>query len=339
MVSIRKCEAVLTAINDGDGTGVHTRLKYLNLQRFPPGLRVGTARRADYDLDEVLAFALWFSLSQASFPPATATALVTDFWPEFTRMFLAAAHEDRAPGIEVEGLGETMAVITGKALKAASKEAPDEAAGPARAWNIEGALPSDLQDRLAGGYSSSVVVDLAATRRALLTALETGERPVAADWIAEQTASIARREGWTVALDRRGHRDVVAVRSKERNPRGEKLGERDYFFTRAIEIVDALAADATRRFPRQRLRRLARYVMRPSPREDWKRWVEVEDSGVQFVRAMEALIDGAGLVEGGSPHTVLTGAANRIADGEPGVLAAKIRHTAERARFYEPAAG
>lgn len=338
MVGIRKCEAVLTAMNGGDASGIHTRLKYLNLQHFPPGLRVGTAKRADYDLDELLAFALWFSLTQASFQPSTATALVIDFWPEFARLFLAGAEQAGLLPPEGDRSGETLAIISGSALKSISKGGPLDPAGPARPWNVAASRPERLHAHVSGEPGARIVIDLATTLAALLDALDAEPGIVAEGWAEQQLVAMARREGRSAQPEPGGAHPPPALRPRDAPARGDRLRERDYYFARAAELFHALADREERNPVSPRHERLARYLLRPSPREEWKRWVEVGATGVQFVWAAAALIEDLTDVETGVPDTMRIAAANRVGGAASGSthLAQQLLEAAKTARGYEP---
>jgi len=337
MVGIRKIEAALAATNGGDATGLHTRLQYLNLQRFPPGLRVGPARRVNYDLDEAYAFALWFSLTQAAFTPLAAMALVTDFWPELTRLFLAASQKAGVSGIAVPNPDETIAVIYGNALTMTARPSPSNLEAVARPFDITSATHSNLAGRLGGGLAASVVIDLVTVRSALVSALKADPEPLDQSTLDQQITSVAIREGWSP--EAKNGAPIPEIRRKEIPPRGEKLGERDYYFSRAIEFIDTIGNRPERAALTPRLERIAGYLLTPSPREEWKRWVEVADSGRQFIWGIGALLAETTTVTTHLPETLVIGAASVIADGDTSALAVKLRATAERARDYEPLPG
>lgn len=67
------------------------RLRHLSLQGFPPMPRTGRGGRLEYGASEVLATALVFDLGQAFVPPATATVIVVEAWPEISLAFAALA--------------------------------------------------------------------------------------------------------------------------------------------------------------------------------------------------------------------------------------------------------
>lgn len=335
MASLSKVHSVLVAMNEGDGTGLATRLQYLNHQGFPPGLRVGRSKRSDYDLDEVLAFALWFSLTQASFPPGTAMALVNDFWPELSRLFLAAARETGINEISIPNPTETIAVICGNVLKSTSRGGREDPFGPARPWNIVPTTERRLAGSLAEGLGASIVIDFASTWRALLSAIKSEPTPVSDSWVDEQIMSIAQREGWTNSPIERDA-PPTKVRTKEVPARGEKLGEQDYYFCRAIELIDTIRDNQRMGALSPRLGRLADYLLAPSPREEWKRWVEVGDSGAHFVWSVAALLHEKTTFATHIPETVRMAAAASVAGSDSGALAMRLRETAVRARAYEP---
>lgn len=338
MVSIRKIEAVITAMNGNDPSGLKGRLQYLNLQRFPPGFRVGKAKRADYGMDEVLAFSLWFSLTQASLTPASALALVRDFWPELSRLFITAASAG-VKGLDVPSENSTIAVISGNALRSADPGS-DSAGQPASPFDIASATPETLPKSLGSGFDARIVIDMVSVNAAIEAAMGLEPTPVGKEGVADEIRFFAEREGWARKIGQTEKAPELAVRKKVPEARGERLSEADYYFARALELIDAtpgLPAIDDDNPPPPRLVRTARYLLRPSPREGWKRWMSVGDGNVSFYFGIAALIEQTLGVATGVPHTASDGALMRLTDGEGDMetLAQKLRTTALAAHDLE----
>jgi hypothetical protein len=335
MVSIRKIEAVITAMNEGDASGLRGRLQYLNLHHFPPGFRVGKAKRADYGMDEVLAFSLWFSLTQASLTPIAATALVIDFWPELARLYMAAA---RRAGVRIEPVGpssETIAVITGNALKAAPKSDADDLRGPAAPFDIRSTTREALGKNLGKGFDARIVMDFEAIHETIAAAMAQDPGPVDAAQLHEAIVAFACREG-RVALLGDTARPAPSLRKINPDPRGVRLSEADYYYSRAIELLTAIEGRGGKKLAATpRLRRILDYILEPSPREEWKRWMQVGQSDVPFVWAIAALADETTDIRVNIPANLVITAGTRAVEGTNDSLAALLRRTALKASDYE----
>lgn len=340
MVSIRKIEAVITAMNGNDPSGLKGRLQYLNLQRFPPGFRVGTAKRADYGMDEVLAFSLWFSLTQASLTPASALALVKDFWPEFARLFITAAKEAGTKYLTVPSDHSTIAVISGNALRSTDRAGDGGDGRPASPFDIVLSRPAALAKDLGSGFDARIVIDMVSVNAAIEAAMALVPTPVDTDGVADEVRQFAVREGWAPNVNGGQRAPEPSVRMKVPEARGERLSESDYYFVRALELIDAaprLQPVDDDHLPPPRLVRTARYLLQPSPREGWKRWMSVGDD-VSFYYAAAALIERTLGIETGVPHTVSDAALTRLTNGTGDIatLAGAMRKTALIARELEP---
>ena len=339
MVSIRKIEAVITAMNGNDPSGLKGRLQYLNLRRFPPGFRIGTAKRADYGMDEVLAFSLWFSLTQASLTPASALALVKDFWPEFARLFITAASLAGTKDLKIPSDHSTIAVISGNALRSTDRAGDHFDGRPASPFDIVLSRPAILAEDLGSGFDARIVIDMESVNAAIEAAMALVPAPVGTDGVAEEVRQFAVREGWAPKVKGERPSPEPAVRKKAPEARGERLSESDYYFVRALELIDAAPqlppVDDDHR-PPPRLVRTARYLMQPSPREGWKGWVAVGED-VSFYYAAAALIERTLGIDTGVPHTVSDGALMRLTHGTGDIasLAAAMRSTALIARELE----
>lgn len=339
VVSIRKIEAVITAMNGDDHSGLKGRLQYLNLQRFPPGFRVGKAKRADYGMDEVLAFSLWFSLTQASLTPASALALVKDFWPEFARLFITAASVAGTKDLDVPSDHSTIAVISGNALRSTGSPGNGGDSGPASPFDIVLSRPATLARDLGSGFDARIVIDMESVNAAIGAAMALEPAPVGEDRVAGEVRQFAEREGWAQKVNGGQTAPEPSVRKKVSEARGERLSESDYYFVRALELIDAAPRLQPRdddHLPPPRLVRTARYLMQPSPREGWKRWVSVEGD-VSFYYAAAALIERTLGIDTGVPHTVSDAALMRVTHGTGDIvtIAAAMRSIALVARKLE----
>ena len=330
----------MTALNGGDASGLKGRLQYLNLQHFPPGFRIGKARRAEYGMEEVLAFSLWFSLTQASMTPIAATAFISDFWPEFSRLYLTAAEAAGVKGVAVSDRPTTtIAVITGNALKSSAKAHKDDLRGPARPFDILSTSRASLAKDLGHGFDARIVVDFGAVHAAFDEAMRAEPGPLTREQLAEEIRAFAHREGWAPSSSDHKTRPAPEVRPIVLEPRGQRLSEADYYYFRALEVIETVEAasrSGTRLTATPRLRRIAAYLLDPSPREGWKRWVEVGDSETAFIWAVAALIDTTTDVATGVPQTIIISAGGRVADSNVARLADALRETAMLAREYEP---
>ena len=332
MVSIRKIEAVITAMNGDDPSGLKGRLQYLNLQRFPPGFRVGTAKRADYGMDEVLAFSLWFSLTQASLTPASALALVKDFWPEFARLFITAASVAGTKDLTVPSDHSTIAVISGNALRSTDRAGDGVDGRPASPFDIVLSRPATLVKDLGSGFDARIVIDMVSVNAAIQAAMALVPAPVDTDGVAEEVRQFAVREGWAPKVKGGQTAPEPSVRKKVPEARGERLSESDYYFVRALELIEAAPRFQPvddDHLPPPRLVRTARYLLQPSPREGWKRWMSVGDD-VSFYYAAAALIERSLGIDTGVPHTASDEALMRLTHGTGDIdtLAAAMRSTA-----------
>jgi hypothetical protein len=302
MVSMRKVEAVVTAMNDGNAAGLKGRLQYLNLQRFPPGFRVGKAKRADYGIDEMLAFSLWFALTKASMTPLTAIALISDFWPEFSRAFLAAAAAAGAPHVVVPRRQETITVISGDALKSPAKTNPDDLRGPAKSFDIIVTTPGNVANTLNTGSGVLTLVDLRKVYAAMVDALKADPYALSEQDLERELISFAAREGW--ATHDLNLLQPIWIQKKNSYPRGERLSESDYYFSRAIELIDAVTANDGLTNLSPRIARFANYLIEPSPRESWKRGVSVGTRGATFMNVVAALIGATTSIATGVPKSI-----------------------------------
>jgi hypothetical protein len=339
MVTIRKIEAVATVMNGGDATLIRGRLQYLNVHHFPPGFRIGKSKRANYGMDEVLAFSLWFSLTQAWMTPIAATAFVSDFWPEFARLYLLAAQAAGVEDLNVGGRRGTIAVISGQALKSSGKANVDDLRGPAQPFNIDQATPASLAKLVGKGIDARIVIDFATVQATIRDAMANEPAPLTREMLDVEIRSFAAREGWATKVSGDETRPAPAVRLAEKQSRGQRLSEMDYYYSRALEIIEEIQRydpSGKKMKASPRLQRLAAYMRDPSPREEWKRWVEVTDSGTVFIWSMAALVEATTDIDLGIPHTVMMSAMKRVADGDAQVLATRLRETAMRAREYEP---
>lgn len=336
MVSIRKIEAVVTAMNGGDESGLKGRLQYLNLQHFPPGFRVGKAKRADYGMDEVLAFSLWFSLCQASMTPIAAIALVSDFWPELARLYLTAASRAGVLGISSGSGDATVGIITGNALKASAKANPDDLRGPARPFDIRSSTRDALAKSLGSGFDARIVMDFDAIHEAIAAAMPKEPGPVAEAQFNEEIGAFARREGWAPPVTGDAVLPPPHVRPIVPESRGQRLSEADYYYSRALELIGAIEKGGAKRLKASpRLNRAFGYLMDPSPREEWKRWVQVGETGIAFMWAMAALVEEATDIKTNIPETIIDGVGGRMTRDFNHSLLEMLRETSLKARGYE----
>ena len=307
---------------------VLSRLRRLSLEDFPPGHRVGSANSADYSLDDMIALTAWFALAEAFVPPVIATRMMRSFWPEIARGH-AVAFTDPAPETGA------FAVIVPAALADMGSEERAKGRGGINQGSWELRIPSgtDTLSTLPSAHGGLIVLDLSRMATRLVERLGGSLAP---DALRSALADFASRE--EVASDLAGS-DVLIVPTERLHvtpAAGERLMFGDHFYARAIAVVSAVV-DGSSDEP---ARRLIEYVARPNAREAWKRWVEVEGSGVPFLWAFSTFLESAGR-DGAIdlPETIKTAITGRLSrDGSIADFGAALVATAERARLYEPSA-
>lgn len=335
MVSMRKVEAVITAINGGDAASLKSRLQYLNLQGFPPGLRVGRARRADYGLEEIVAYAIWFSLTQASLAPATAMALISDYWPELARLFLASAQAAGVEGIDLAGHSETVAILRGRTIGTAGTTSGKPLRGASVLLDLTPSSKAEIARNMGAAFGGSVLIDFEGIYSTLVAALADEPHPISPESLSEQIRAMASQASGVSHDQQPSLLQSRILSRRDVLPRGERLSEADYYFARALELVDAVEARSSPRRPTRRQALIAQYVLRPSQREEWKRWVAVEDTGVAFAWVAAALVAAYFGMETGYPATLEIGVMSHVGGNRIETLAEVLKKTALIGRDLE----
>lgn len=334
MISIRKVEAVIAGMYGLEPTKVvRARLQHLNVRDFPPGLRVGKAKRADYGVAELYAYAVWFALADAFVPGAVAAEIVRDAWPELVRALLASAN----PTSGESNRSSSFVCITPEALAAT---------GPARAadettadtWDLRIVGETDLAPLVLGAAGGAWFLDVGGLLQRMLGWLGAGPMPVVADTVRSEIERLLLLDGWLPGYPNAESPEAApSIRPAETRVRGDRLIEADYYFARAIAILDGIESDSEVSALSPRAMRYLRYLENPAPRERWKAWPRVTDSEIPFWWALAALVQArhADIL----PHlsaTLVAVATNALANvGDTTAQISLLRSEAERYRGME----
>ena len=310
------------------GSALKPRFRHLNEDDFPPGHRVGTSRRADYKTEDVLAFVAHFALASAHVPPVVASRIVRDAWPEIVRCFIQAASKTSLGSPPLRHDKGTILCLQPNALQGGAAGSAARANGIGMgAWDlttIDRDTPaSDLPESL----GAQIVLDVDRQVRTLLEAAPDELRSA----MERDLPLLARRHDYAqeaVPSDRK----IVKVRAaKVPNPEGERIGEADYFYSRAIDLISRSGqADISRP---QSVKRLIRYLAQPFAREGWKRSAAIGDTGVQFLWGLTTYLEDIGMPTPMQlPETIATAIRSRLGGKEidaattKQVLLASARH-------------
>lgn len=334
MISIRKVEAVIAGMYALDAaTVVRARLQHLNVRDFPPGLRVGKAKRAEYGVAELYAYSVWFALAEAFVPGAVAAEMVRDAWPELVRALLASAEPTSIPGRR----GDTFVCVIPEALAAAGP-ATGAHGTAGDAWDIRIVGENDLVPLVRGAIGGAWFLDVGGLLTRMIDWLGVGPMAVDADTVRSEFDDLLLLDGWVPTPPKaEGVQAPPRVRRAEARERGERLCEADYYFARAIAILDGLGSGTDATKPNARATRYLRYLEDPAPRERWKAWPRVTGSDVPFWWALAALVQVRHVdVLPHLPATLLAAAANALGDvGDTTAQIAMLRGAAERYRGME----
>ena len=335
MIRSAKLEQVLAALNGAKAGDLRNRLQYLATINFPPGLRFGRANRATYGFDEVFAVAAAFALARAGVAPATAAGIVADFWPEIARALVRVGRIGNWHRADAKPQTHEYLLATSERLPTVVRGAGDVRA-PARSFAVAIGKLDQLELPQSIGAGAGALLDLDYLYRSMEAALAAAPDPVRESAIGaafeefDRLQAGGRSPGSPPA-------SASAPQSVERPAWGFRLGEEDYYYTRAAEIADQAAALGDRTVvPDARTTVLLKYLQRPEPRENWK--MNVGIGGIEFYYALAVLSSRAFGVQLGVPHTLVAGAAARLEDaGIDGVaaLAAAIRDVAAKGRDYQ----
>lgn len=334
MISIRKVEAVIAGMYAIDPTTVvRARLQHLNVRDFPPGLRVGKAKRAEYGVAELYAYAVWFALAEAFVPGAVAAEIVRDAWPELVRAVLASAKPTSIPSHR----GDTIVCVIPQAL-ASTGPATGTQGVAADAWDLRIIGDNDLVPLVSGAIGGAWFLDVGGLLTRMIEWLGVGPTPVDADTVVSEIDALLLLDGWMPRPAKaQSTQAPPLVKQAEPRNRGDRLFEADYYFTRAIAILDGLGCGADATKLNARAMRYLRYLENPAPRERWKAWPRVTGSDVPFWWALAALVQSRHPdVLPHLPATLLTAAANALGDvGDRAEQIALLRSAAEHYRGME----
>lgn len=285
-----------------------SRLRHLNAADFPPGTRVGPGRRADYRVDDLFAFSMWFALAEAFVPPTVVSRLVRDCWPELVRAMLTAAGRDaRVGGLDLGGSSGTVAVIVPYALDFVKGGPRGSGRGAVGAGSWE--LRMEDAPALVPAPGALLVVDVAREVRTMLDRFADAEgrlKPA----IVNELRTVAAEQGWARPGVAQPLATVVDARRRTPLSEGDRLGDADHFFGRAIELLGSRAdgEDDDWTLDARSARHLA-YLAEPFRREGWKRQLEV--AGVPFLYALWAHL-GTGAWEAPLPATLQVAVLGRL---------------------------
>lgn len=331
MIRIGKLETVLAAAA-GEAAGVRNRLQYLAVNDFPPGLRVGRARRADYELDELWALSLAFASMRAGMAPAASTAIISDYWPEISRALVTVGNRVLGAWRRPTPAGRAFLAITAHRLPEAIQGEPKRAR--ARRYTVSiGPMSADaLVDLI--GTGGAVIIDLDRAFMEIGNGLLEGPSPIGEEEVRTALNEIEALQGASPGMASSTAPQSTEHRMHEPPPRGERLREMDFYFARAAEI--ATAEDLPRR-PDARQAAFLRYLADPAGREEWKRWIEVAGE-VPLGIAVEILSRDAFGVAAEMPETMVAAARSRLQRaglGGAAALAAAIAEKVAAGRCFE----
>lgn len=331
VVALSFLTSLISELHDVPPSGhasVLSRLRRLSLEDFPPGHRVGSSKSADYSLDDMIALSAWFSLSEAFVPPVIATRMLRSCWPEIARGH-AVAFTGSADG------SPTFAVFIPAALADMGREERAKGRGGINqgTWELRMASGTEALAALPTARGGVIVLDLGRIAERLMERLG-----ASSDAPSLRTAidDFVSREAMAEDLAGSDVRIVPTERAHVTPAAGDRLMFGDHLYARAIDVVRAVVGGTGGDPPR----RLIDYVARPNRREGWKRWVEVEGSGVPFLWAFSTWLetsgrDGVVIL----PDTVKTAIEGRLSRGDAVTdIGQALMATAERARLYEPSA-
>lgn len=279
MIRIGKLEQVISGVVGADVRSVRNRLQYLAVNGFPPGLRVGRAKRADYGLEEVYALNLVFALARGGMPPAAAAAVVGDYWPELAFAMVNAggrAISKRSPGAKHE-----FVLVGAERLPVSSGSRKDGT--PTDSYGVDVGRLADLEKSAMSGTGASLLMDIDALYRAIHAGLTTEPDAVPVEDIEKALLQTYRDQALQEGSLDASADAAVSYRDLAPPDRGLRLCEQDYFFARAIELIDAAGGGPT--FSKRRLSVFAAYLARPAPIEAWKRRVPFV-AGTSFVEGL-----------------------------------------------------
>ena len=331
MVGLSFVTSLIADLHDVPPSGrasVLSRLRRLSLEDFPPGHRVGSANSADYSLDDMVALSAWFSLSEAFVPPVIATRMLRSCWPEIARGHAVAFA--RAP----DG-SPTFAVFSPAALADMGREERAKGRGGINqgTWELSMASGAEALAALPAARGGLIVLDLGRIAERLMAllgaSLDSPSLRSAVDDFVSREAVAEDLAGSDVRIVPTEHAHVTPAA-------GDRLVVGDHLYARAIEVVRPVVGGAVADPPR----RLIDYVARPNRREGWKRWVEVEGSGVPFLWAFSTWLEASGR-DGVVvlPETLKTAIEGRLSKGDAVAdIGRALIATAERAKLYEPSA-
>jgi len=334
MISIRKIEAVIAGMYGLEPTKVvRARLQHLNVRDFPPGLRVGKAKRAEYGVAELYAYALWFALAEAFVPGAVAVEIVRDAWPELVRALLASAEPTA-----VESHPATNFVCLVPEALAATGPTTNARAAAADAWDIRIVNGTDLAPLVSGAVGGAWFLDVSGLLDRMINWLGAGPMPVAADIVRSEIGGLLLLDGWIPGPSKAESPEASpSIRHAEARVRGDRLFEADYYFARAIAILDDLGSSHATSPLSARAMRYLRYLEDPAPRERWKAWPRVTGSEIPFWWAFAALVQAHH--PDAVPHlsgTLIAIATNALGDvGDTAAQISLLRSDAERYREME----
>ena len=322
----------------GGPAGVRNRLQYLSISNFPPGLRVGKARRADYGLDEVWALCLATALMRAGMPPAASAAIVTDYWPEIARGLVEVGGRSVRWQRPLAAADHVFMIVGAERLPDSIRG--DDPRGPARSYSIYlGPLSSErvVTEVGAGG---AVVVDLDRILADMNSALAADPASVSEGTVREALDELEQLHGTTSEVELPEVRRIAGDNHAEQLVRGQRLREMDYYFTRAEEIASAAVTRVLdQSVPNARQAVLLRYLARPAPREIWKRRVRVVEE-VGFDEALDVLTCRLFRADSIFPATMGVAAAHALAKAglaDTAALATALIRIASEGRKWEPA--
>ena len=312
---------------------VRARLQHLNVRDFPPGLRVGKAKRAEYGVAELYAYAVWFALTEAFVPGAVAAEIVRDAWPELVRVLLASAK----PTSAANPSDSSFVAIIPEALAAAGPGTNAADTG-SNTWDLRIVGERDLLPSISGAVGGAWFLDIAGLYARMVHWLSVGIAPMGTDVVRAEIDELLLRDGWVAKPEKLGNPEAPpSIRQAQVRHRGDRLIEADYYFTRAIAILESLNSRGAEVALDVRSLRYLRYIEDPAPRERWKAWPRVTDGGVPFWWALAALVqNGNTNVLSHLPATLLAAATNALQDfGDTTAQISLLRSAAERYREME----